>query len=288
MNRYGAELPLEVPQQRAPASRASSYSSAGSVASAGSYGAFGPRKGRRVVYTTPPLESRRASVRLADTTPSRFSSLHPEASLRLPPESDEDSESDSGRAGNSQLPGNLGEKSSSSIGPHISAQRKASYQCTFCHKVLFGKYEWRRHEESVHVPQKEWVCAQENLLENSMLRPRACPLCGLALYSVDFFKHANDAHNASSCWQKPEKDRTFYRKDHLAQHIRQVHCQKVGKDYDIDLNACSRPTAQAASSLKCGFCGLRNPSWDARAKHIPTHFDEGLDMSSWKPLETWA
>lgn len=312
---------------RLPTSRPSSCGSAGSVASGGSYGTFGPRKGRRLAYGTPPLESRRASVQLADTTePGSFfvGIARTESNVTRacfyagcdhavpscgftdslsffdhmkkvhawgPPKSDDDSESDREREGSTQLPENLGEKSSSSIVPLIPSQKKASYQCTFCHKPFSGKFEWRRHEESVHVPQKEWVCALYNFVKHIMSRDSMCILCGLDFPRNERLKHANDDHSALSCWQKPEKDRTFYRKDHLVQHTRQVHCQKAGRDLNIDLiNAGCRRTEQAKSksSLHCGFCGLQNETWDARAKHIPTHFDEGLDMSSWRPLEAWT
>ncbi|KAK1623331.1 hypothetical protein BDP81DRAFT_454462 [Colletotrichum phormii] len=40
-----------------------------------------------------------------------------------------------------------------------SKEQSHTYQCTFCSKSFKSKYDWQRHEKSVHLPFEQWVPA---------------------------------------------------------------------------------------------------------------------------------
>ncbi|KAF2190613.1 hypothetical protein K469DRAFT_389084 [Zopfia rhizophila CBS 207.26] len=159
-----------------------------------------------------------------------------------------------------------------------SSQPKNIFYCTFsgCNRFFSQQYEWVRHEESVHYPQKKWICCQtleipENVRQNIVMKGGA---------------PAPWPQNFDACLKQPEDHRTFYRKDHLVQHIQQVHLGKKSL-IPTDLlqlwadDACE-PLA-GDPILRCGFCGDDLPSWTARRHHVAAHFKKGLDMSAWWP-----
>jgi hypothetical protein len=275
-------------------SRASSCGSATSYQSACSYTSFGPRQGRRPPYIPPPPGSRRSSMAFGDASSqeNHFDPFDPFAcfqswdllmdssELRLPTPSS---------GSRISPPSEKEQHSDRDMYAHV--QPKYTYECTFCCKPFLRKYEWKRHEESVHVPQKEWVCSPNEAarVSNEGTIPWAfnhfeCVMCGFRNPPLD---HFHNDHNTSACWEKPQAERTFFRKDHLVQHVRQVHCQNVGKNYHLDVGSWCQPVSNGMYDLTCGFCGLVNETWDARAKHIPTHFEEGLTMSAWKDPGNW-
>jgi hypothetical protein len=87
------------------------------------------------------------------------------------------------------------------------------FNCTFCTKGGFPyRYAWKRHEESVHVPRKFWVCGGT---DQSRLDQAQCLYCG-------DFDHMEE-HQHLSCLQKSESNRTFFRRDGLMQHLRTTH-----------------------------------------------------------------
>src|SRR6266511_3281616 len=95
---------------------------------------------------------------------------------------------------------------------HSAVQKDTRYQCTFCCKPFPGKYEWRRHEESVHAPQKEWICKIGNYGNYGVgADPPKSSVC-LVRYSV--LEAFGLKSYIGACRQKPERDRIFYRKDH--------------------------------------------------------------------------
>jgi hypothetical protein len=123
------------------------------------------------------------------------------------------------------------------------------FRCTFCGKRFSSRYEWNRHEESVHVPQTCWICA----------RPE--------------------------CADKPDNERSFFRKDHLIQHLRRTH-----KLLESDINSLpsldewkssTAPLDPFDQALHCGFCGHRSTSWSERVDHIANHVKNGADWNTW-------
>lgn len=85
-----------------------------------------------------------------------------------------------------------------------------------------------------------------------------------------------EAHNHSLCEEKDMDARTFYRKDHLRQHLRLMHgCEMTSfmenwKSVAININS------------RCGFCAHRFTVWQERVDHLTAHFKAGASMSEWK------
>ena len=157
--------------------------------------------------------------------------------------------------------------------------------CTFCCDEFFGKYEWRRHEETVHVPQKVWVCKCAQLSVQD--------LCQYDLLLSPTDDHLVQ-HNHFSCIGKPEAERTFFRKDKLIQHLRQTHRmtesaltrlkhEGILDTWETELGPLSRDDP----ALHCGFCGLRLQNWDVRVEHVYDHFLEGKSPVDWWPTRLW-
>lgn len=126
------------------------------------------------------------------------------------------------------------------------------YQCTFCHLDFEQKYDWKRHEESVHFPQKEWVCMPNGPIENSQ-----CVFCGSVKVDEEHLK----SHKSITCSEAPRTLRTFQRKDKLVQHIKQVH----GCPAPNMIKEWCKPIERKLLLL-CGFCCLALPDWKTRAE----------------------
>jgi len=136
--------------------------------------------------------------------------------------------------------------------PYKDPQKPTSgrdFRCTFCGERFSRRYEWNRHEESVHVPRTCWICT----------RPE--------------------------CVDKPDNERSFFRKDHLIQHLRRSH-----KLLESDINSLpsldewkssTPPLDPFDQALHCGFCGHRSKSWGERVDHIADHVKNGADWNSW-------
>ncbi|KAF2834983.1 hypothetical protein M501DRAFT_1034803 [Patellaria atrata CBS 101060] len=150
------------------------------------------------------------------------------------------------------------------------------YQCTFCPRDFAQKYDWRRHEESVHLPQTEWVCMPNGpAIRGEPSGPTCgfCAFCDLPNPPADHF----DTHNCAGCLQLPLISRTFTRKDKLLQHANQVH---KTPQLSRHMQEWHRPVSRSIH-LCCGLCGLALPTWSARIDHIASHFQSEIDMSFW-------
>jgi len=85
-----------------------------------------------------------------------------------------------------------------------------------------------------------------------------------------------ETHNHQACEDKGMEARTFYRKDHLRQHLRLVHgCQliKSMESWKSEANFIKS---------RCGFCAQNFTSWTERCDHIAKHFRNGSKMMDWK------
>jgi len=86
-----------------------------------------------------------------------------------------------------------------------------------------------------------------------------------------------ESHNYMFCAEQPAQERTFYRKDHLSQHLRLAH------------NECKfhAPTMESWISFdheiqsRCGFCDARLMSWTERVEHLAAHFKQAKTMDDW-------
>ncbi|KAF2628197.1 hypothetical protein BU25DRAFT_308729, partial [Macroventuria anomochaeta] len=176
-------------------------------------------------------------------------------------------------------------------------QQDLPFFCTFCPRAFKTKYEWIRHEDSVHALRTTWICCDTR---NAPLQ--SCPFCGQM--------HPDDAHMAThkyqQCRSKPEEQRTFYRRDHFVQHLHHVHFAnakhpsvRVGcqarllateghnfgcKDLSLKWRKFGAPMKKDDPMLHCGFCGKRSKDWSERCEHVAEHLTaRELNRSVWWP-----
>ena len=149
-----------------------------------------------------------------------------------------------------------------------------TFQCTFCTETFKTKHDWQRHEKSLHLSLDRWICSP-----NGPYQPYGewnhltCVYCGLPNPPEG---HA-ELHSHSSCTEKPLEERTFYRKDHLRQHLNLVHDVKF-QDWSMDSWKVAIPEIRS----RCGLCGIAIDSWGTRVDHLAKHFKDGRSMADWK------
>lgn len=101
---------------------------------------------------------------------------------------------------------------------------------------------------------------------------KTCVYCN----EQDITPDHGELHNHSACEEKGFDARTFYRKDHLRQHLRLMHgcemlpCMDAWKSVATNINS------------RCGFCAQRFTVWQDRVDHLTAHFKAGAKMSQWK------
>ena len=149
------------------------------------------------------------------------------------------------------------------------------FQCTFCTETFSAKYDWTRHEKSLHLALVRWVCAPGGgVIEEAGIR--RCVFCSAEDPDIAHL----ETHQYSSCEEKTPQERTFYRKDHLSQHLKLMHnCA-----FQERMNSWKQETTSIKSS--CGFCPAEFSTWNHRADHLAAHFKLGRDMNQWKG--TWG
>ncbi|MCJ1355603.1 MAG: hypothetical protein MMC33_005595 [Icmadophila ericetorum] len=160
----------------------------------------------------------------------------------------------------------------------LSPRKKtALYQCTWCCKSFSRKDTWKRHEESEHCPQKEYVCMLDGPVYSlsGSLALSLCVFCPVINPSDEHLQ----THNASSCFTKDVAERSFARRDGLVQHVKLKHNAHVKKSL-IDRWARTLRSLEQ-SKWPCGFCHETVQGWISRSQHIAKHFEAGLDMTSW-------
>ncbi|KAI9164177.1 Homeobox protein 4-like protein 3 [Paramyrothecium foliicola] len=163
-------------------------------------------------------------------------------------------------------------------GPSDTLSRNP-YHCTFCPKTFKNRYDWQRHEKSVHLPFEHWVCsphgpvAAHATIDAEEQPGKLCVYCGLHEPNEDHLR----SHRYDQCLDKPQAERMFNRKDHFVQHLQSVH----GADYIEDLMSSWKSTGPSIRS-RCGFCEAQLESWDHRVDHLAGHFKQGSTMMDWK------
>ncbi|KAL4780531.1 hypothetical protein BJX76DRAFT_364294 [Aspergillus varians] len=145
------------------------------------------------------------------------------------------------------------------------------YQCTFCADSFQTKYDWQRHEKSLHLALEKWTCAPHGGVA-FLNGANRCVFCMAVNPDNDHL----EAHNYSTCAEKASVERTFYRKDHLNQHLRLMHNVR----FDPSMDQWRSHTTEIIS--RCGFCGITLTTWKGRADHLATHFKNGADMLQWQ------
>ncbi|KAJ2905490.1 Homeobox protein 4 [Zalerion maritima] len=149
-----------------------------------------------------------------------------------------------------------------------------TYQCTFCTLTFRTKHDWQRHEKSLHLSLERWVCAPDGPRAlNPATGQIACVFCG----DPNPDETHIDAHNHCACQDRSLEERTFYRKDHLRQHLKLVHNAKF-LSWSMDPWKIATPEIRS----RCGFCGIVMDSWTFRVDHLAEHFKTGCSMADWK------
>ncbi|KAH9891474.1 hypothetical protein F4778DRAFT_751716 [Xylariomycetidae sp. FL2044] len=149
-----------------------------------------------------------------------------------------------------------------------------TFQCTFCTETFRTKHDWQRHEKSLHLSLERWICSPDGPKctspENGVL---SCVFCG----APNPDEAHVESHNFSSCTERTPEERTFYRKDHLRQHLKLVHNVKF-LPWTMDRWRVASPEIRS----RCGFCGIVLDSWTIRTDHLAEHFKTGNTMADWK------
>ena len=154
------------------------------------------------------------------------------------------------------------------------SQPLKTFQCTFCTETFRTKHDWGRHEKSLHLSLERWVCCPKGAKAfNQEASQIQCVFCGEANPDEAHL----DTHNFAPCQEKSRDERTFYRKDHLRQHLKLVHNAKFTP---WSMSSWEETTAEIRS--RCGFCGIIMDSWSIRVEHLAEHFKTGYSMEDWK------
>ena len=156
-----------------------------------------------------------------------------------------------------------------------------AFSCTFCSLKFKKHYDWKRHEESIHVPRVNWIC---NWL--AKVEPATCPYDGIESPTEEHMA----LHNHLACIKRPESERTYLRADYLKQHLRGMHgvtdthaMSQMVKDWRIELD----PLPPLDTALHCGFCGIWLTTWEDRVAHVASHFDDRSEMIDWWPARQY-
>ncbi|KAM0323659.1 hypothetical protein ACHAQA_008594 [Verticillium albo-atrum] len=155
--------------------------------------------------------------------------------------------------------------------PGKSAKERRPFQCTFCCDTFKSKYDWARHEKSLHLSLESWVCCPHGGVVVSPATGRShCAYCNMLDPTADHLA----SHNHDSC-QAHGAPHVFTRKDHLIQHLRLAH--KLDATPLIDGWKQEGPPVAS----RCGFCDARMASWPERVEHLARHFKAGALMQDW-------
>ncbi|RGP60210.1 c2h2 type zinc finger domain-containing protein [Fusarium sporotrichioides] len=143
------------------------------------------------------------------------------------------------------------------------------FECTFCTEKFSKKYDWQRHEKSIHLGLERWLCHAES---PDSLHPESGKRCCVFCSQEDPDQEHIQAHNPSAC-----QERMFNRKDHLRQHLRLVH----RADF-VPWSMDSWKDTISDVRSRCGLCGIMFNTWQARSDHLAEHFKMGHTMAAWK------
>ncbi|CAA9961934.1 hypothetical protein PTMSG1_05311 [Pyrenophora teres f. maculata] len=147
------------------------------------------------------------------------------------------------------------------------------FKCTFCCDTFKHKYDWTRHEKSLHLNMEEWMCTPHGASVVLPMTGRVhCAYCSALDPTSEHLKR----HNHSVCAAGQSIPRVFRRKDHLVQHLRLVHGLETLPLID-DWKLETTPVTS-----RCGICDISLQTWDERADHLSAHFREGKTMADWK------
>jgi hypothetical protein len=147
-----------------------------------------------------------------------------------------------------------------------------TFQCTFCTDTFKTKYDWSRHEKSLHLALESWTCSPFGSIAYD--EDGSAPKCAYCNTPSPTAEHLQ-THRHLACEDRPVPERTYYRKDHLRQHLKLVHgCKFVASMEKW------KSTPEYVRS-RCGFCDEILTTLKARIDHLAGHFRAGASMSDW-------
>ncbi|KAL7784301.1 hypothetical protein V8C37DRAFT_396184 [Trichoderma ceciliae] len=175
----------------------------------------------------------------------------------------------------------------STIGATAERGKAHMFQCTFCLQSFKKKYDWVRHERSIHLPGLDsWICKvplpedQSHLVWRVNHSEPECIFCGQPSPTDEHLQ----SHEFQSCAERPVSERTFTRKDHLWQHLHKFHRCRKWDGWKPNLHLLQH--RQDKFESVCGFCQLKMYSWDERVQHLASHFRRGATMAEWAGGDT--
>lgn len=166
--------------------------------------------------------------------------------------------------------------------PRSKGGKTNTFQCTFCSQSFKKKYDWIRHERSIHLPGLDcWICSVPVLPDQSHVVWRVsqtdpeCIFCGDTSPTDEHIQ----AHEFQTCAERPMSERTFTRKDHLWQHLQKFHGCRKWDGWSPNLSLLQHRKDLVRST--CGFCGIVMDTWEERTQHLAGHFKAGMSMDDW-------
>ncbi|KAL4767541.1 hypothetical protein BDW60DRAFT_226516 [Aspergillus nidulans var. acristatus] len=151
---------------------------------------------------------------------------------------------------------------------------KRPFQCTFCTDTFRTKHDWTRHEKTLHLSLESFACAPFGPVYTSPTDGTdRCVFCDENCPT----KTHIEAHRFTACQERPSSFRTFYRKDHLTQHLRLMH----GATQVLPVMDTWKSQVEHVNS-RCGFCEKRFTLWSERNNHLAQHFRDGALMKDWQ------
>ncbi|OJJ08647.1 hypothetical protein ASPVEDRAFT_144776 [Aspergillus versicolor CBS 583.65] len=151
---------------------------------------------------------------------------------------------------------------------------KRPFQCTFCTDKFRTKHDWMRHEKTLHLSLESFTCAPFGpVYRNTTDTADHCIFCD----EPNPTEAHMEGHRFTGCQKRPSNFRTFYRKDHLIQHLRLIH----GVTHVLPVIETWKSQIQHINS-RCGFCSKTFTLWSERNDHIAQHFRDGALMKDWQ------
>lgn len=155
-----------------------------------------------------------------------------------------------------------------------NGKEKRRFPCTFCCDSFKSRYDWARHEASLHLNLQGWQCAPfGGYFASPKTGRNHCAYCG----ELDPTPDHLESHQHGICREDNEAP-VFRRKDHLIQHLRHVHHVQTPPSTIINTWKIEGPPVKS----RCGICGTRLVTWEDRVEHLAQHFRKGATMDDWK------
>ncbi|KND86492.1 hypothetical protein TOPH_08898 [Tolypocladium ophioglossoides CBS 100239] len=114
-----------------------------------------------------------------------------------------------------------------------------TFACRHCPRTFSKKYDWLRHERSLHTPGDiSWTCAlplppnQPFIVWRLGQGEPECIFCGHDSPTEEHFH----SHEFEACSKRAVQDRSFSRKDHMWQHLYKFHGCRKWEGWKPDLN----------------------------------------------------